>query len=38
MLAWLEQDLAANEKDWTIAYWHSPPYSKGTHDSDAEGI
>ncbi|MBK7997503.1 MAG: immunoglobulin domain-containing protein [Verrucomicrobia bacterium] len=37
MLTWLEQDLASNEKDWTIAYWHSPPYSKGTHDSDAEG-
>lgn len=36
MLTWLEQDLVANEKDWTIAFWHSPPYSKGTHDSDAE--
>lgn len=36
MLAWLEQDLAATEKDWIIAYWHHPPYSFGTHDSDLE--
>ena len=20
--------------DWTIAYWHHPPYTKGTHNSD----
>jgi len=36
MLTWLEQDLAATDKDWIIAYWHSPPYSKGSHDSDFE--
>ena len=36
MLTWLEQDLAATEKDWIIAFWHSPPYSKGSHDSDFE--
>ena len=34
MLTWLEQDLAANTRDWTVAYWHHPPYSKGSHDSD----
>ena len=34
MLTWLEEDLAANTKDWLIAFWHSPPYSKGSHDSD----
>ena len=34
MLVWLEEDLAANTKDWTIAMWHSPPYTKGSHDSD----
>lgn len=34
MLNWLEADLAANTNEWTIAFWHSPPYSKGTHDSD----
>jgi acid phosphatase type 7 len=34
MLTWLEADLAANTKDWLIAFWHSPPYTKGSHDSD----
>jgi hypothetical protein len=37
MWIWLEEDLAANDKDWTIAYWHHPPYSKGSHDSDSSG-
>ena len=23
-------------RDWIVAYWHHPPYSKGTHDSDLE--
>jgi len=36
MLGWLKQDLTANTKPWTIAFWHHPPYSKGSHDSDAE--
>jgi len=31
---WLERDLKATRKDWIIAFWHQPPYSKGTHDSD----
>jgi len=34
---WLTNDLAANTKKWTIAYWHHPPYTKGSHNSDAEG-
>jgi acid phosphatase type 7 len=34
MLAWLRQDLDANTNDWLIAFWHSPPYTKGSHDSD----
>ncbi len=34
MLNWLEQDLAATNQDWIIAFWHHPPYSKGSHDSD----
>jgi hypothetical protein len=34
MLNWLRSDLEANTSDWIIAYWHSPPYSKGSHDSD----
>jgi chitodextrinase len=36
MMSWLENDLAANDKDWTIAFWHHPPYSKGSHNSDTE--
>ena len=35
MATWLDQDLAANGRDWTIAFWHHPPYSKGSHDSDS---
>ena len=34
MAQWLEADLAANQSDWLIVYWHHPPYTKGTHDSD----
>jgi hypothetical protein len=34
MKEWIDDDLAQNDKDWTIAYWHQPPYSKGSHDSD----
>lgn len=34
MLAWLEADLAETSQPWTIAFWHHPPYSKGSHDSD----
>ena len=36
MLQWLKEDLNQNGQDWTIAYWHHPPYSKGSHDSDDE--
>jgi calcineurin-like phosphoesterase family protein/purple acid phosphatase-like protein/PKD domain-containing protein len=36
MLTWLRQDLQNNTRDWTIAFWHHPPYSKGSHDSDDE--
>jgi hypothetical protein len=31
---WLQQDLAQNNQDWTIVYFHQAPYSKGSHDSD----
>lgn len=34
MLRWLEDDLSSTTKDWIIAFWHHPPYSKGSHDSD----
>jgi hypothetical protein len=36
MAQWLQTDLTANTADWVIAYWHHPPYSKGSHDSDYE--
>jgi myo-inositol-hexaphosphate 3-phosphohydrolase len=36
MWTWLEADLASNDKFWNIAFWHHPPYSKGSHDSDTE--
>jgi len=38
MLTWLENDLALNTQPWVIAFWHHPPYSKGSHDSDTEGL
>ena len=36
MCAWLQEDLASHDKEWLIAYWHHPPYTKGSHDSDVE--
>jgi hypothetical protein len=36
-VTWIKADLAANKnKDWVVAYWHHPPYSKGSHNSDTE--
>jgi len=34
MYSWLESDLATSNADWLVAYWHHPPYSKGSHNSD----
>src|SRR5690606_34030298 len=34
MAQWLVQDLANNTLPWIIAYWHHPPYTKGSHNSD----
>jgi acid phosphatase type 7 len=36
MLTWLKNDLALTDKAWIIAFWHHPPYSWGTHNSDGE--
>lgn len=36
MYSWLEEDLAANTNEWLIAYWHQPPYTHGSHNSDYE--
>ena len=40
-LHWGDDDLAAQRPGqdtlpWVIAYWHHPPYTKGSHDSDTE--
>lgn len=32
---WLKQDLAANTQKWTVVSLHAPPYTKGSHNSDA---
>lgn len=34
MKDWIEDDLQQNTRKFTIAYFHQPPYSKGSHDSD----
>ena len=36
MLTWRENDLAETTQKWIIAYWHHPPYTKGSHNSDSE--
>ena len=36
MMAWMRADLQATTQDWIIAYWHHPPYSKGSHNSDSD--
>lgn len=39
MYRWLEDDLEhanAQGKRWLVVFMHHPPYSRGTHNSDAE--
>jgi hypothetical protein len=36
MAQWLRLDLERTKADWIIAFFHHPPYSKGSHDSDRE--
>ena len=36
MANWLNADLSANTQTFTVVYFHHPPYSKGSHDSDTE--
>jgi hypothetical protein len=36
MAQWLINDLENNTQTWTIVYFHHPPYTKGSHNSDAE--
>ena len=37
MLTWAENDIMVTTQDWIIAFWHHPPYTKGSHNSDTEG-
>jgi hypothetical protein len=34
-LRWLAEDLAAHPRACTLAYWHHPRFSSGTHGDDA---
>ena len=34
-VAWLRSDLANNDARCTLAYWHRPLFSSGTHGNDA---
>ena len=36
MALWLKADMEKSKADWLIAFWHHPPYTKGSHDSDKE--
>jgi len=36
MMNWMKSDLQTTTADWIIAFWHHPPYSKGSHNSDTE--
>jgi len=36
LASWLEKDLKANTKKWTVAVLHHPPYTDGGHNSDDE--
>jgi len=36
MAQWLTADLAATNQQWIVAFWHHPPYSHGTHNSDSD--
>ncbi|HEX5154681.1 MAG TPA: metallophosphoesterase family protein [Parafilimonas sp.] len=33
---WVKKDLKANKSKWIVAYWHHPPYTMGSHNSDTE--
>ncbi len=35
-VTWLKKDLDANTKKWTVIYFHHPPYTKTSHNSDDE--
>ncbi|MES2709827.1 MAG: metallophosphoesterase [Verrucomicrobiota bacterium] len=36
MAQWLKADLDKTKAKWIVAFFHHPPYTKGSHDSDKE--
>jgi hypothetical protein len=36
MAIWLRQDLQQTNAKWIIVFWHHPPYTKGSHNSDSQ--
>ena len=37
---WIKKDLEVfnnTRRGWVVAYWHHPPYTMGSHNSDKEG-
>ena len=36
MYNWIVSDLQVNTQKWIVVYFHHPPYTKGTHNSDTE--
>lgn len=36
MARWLKADLQATHAEWLVVFFHHPPYTKGSHDSDRE--
>lgn len=36
MAKWLKADLEKTKAEWVIAFWHHPPYTKGSHDAEKE--
>ena len=35
---WLEKDLSDSKKECTVAYWHHPRFSSGSHGSDLKFV
>jgi len=36
MYNWAQSDIQNTTQEWIVAFWHHPPYTKGSHDSDTE--
>ena len=35
MYNWLCEDLASTTQDFIVSFWHHPPYTRGSHNSDS---